>query len=386
MLCESLFGVTNVSFLEAFSLFGFSLRTPLVLLVWLVATLAQMALPPLLLTLLTACFLPAAQPAEPDEKALGRIGGWLDKWTGKAQVAIQKLWGIICVAGDKLVQKPFIRKHKKLIIFVLVVLVGWTIFVALQTSTGIHDPVVIGHRGSAFGVENTLGANEAAIGAGADYTEVDILLSADGVPMVIHDTSLKRLSGQRLNVYDLTAAELQEITLQQNGYSGAIPTLAEVVEYCEGKILLAVEYKLHGRETEDIVQQVMQVMETSRWQKDCLFLSMDYYLVEQMREEYPQYRTGYCVYGNVGQLTASSLRALNIDFLLVEEWMVSPRLLSACRKAWVPVYVWTVNDPEKMDDYLRRGVSGLVTDYPGAALEVLENFYVLDQRVTKPEE
>ena len=48
--------------------------------------------------------------------------------------------------------------------------------------------------------------------------------------MVIHDTSLARLAGDSRNVYELTAAELQALTLEQNGCRGRISTLEEVLE------------------------------------------------------------------------------------------------------------------------------------------------------------
>ena len=71
----------------------------------------------------------------------------------------------------------------------------------------LHAPIAIGHRGSLEGVENTLESVQGAIDAGADYAEIDILLSKDSIPMVIHDTNLSRLTGDSRNVYELTAAE-----------------------------------------------------------------------------------------------------------------------------------------------------------------------------------
>lgn len=332
---------------------------------------------PLLLTILTACYLPVATPAQPNPQTLQALSAWLQKWTGRLQALLLRLWAFIKTIYVKLMQTSFMQKHKKLVAFLLAILLIFAFYGAFFTSVGLHDPIVIGHRGSAYGVENTLDAIQHAIDAGANYAEVDILLSADGIPMVIHDTNLKRLSGQNVNVYDLTAEQLQSIPLTQNGYSGYIPTLQEAIAFCDGKILLAVELKLHGHEQTDLVTAVMQEIKQSRYQKDCLLLSLDYNLVSQVKQQYQSYKAGYCVYGNIGQLTPQSLLGMEIDFLLVEEWMVEANLLAACRKAWLPVYVWTVNDPEKMQDYLQMGVVGLVTDYPDAAVELLGTMYNL---------
>lgn len=385
LIFEIFFGRPNVSLAEALTYFGFSLRTPLMMLVWLAGRFLQLLLMPLLLTLLTAYYLPLATVREPDEAVWEKTVRVLDKLTGWLQAILLRAGRFLRSIYRRIVAIPFVKKHKKLVTVVVALVLVWGLATALRTGYGIHDPIVVGHRGSAGGVENTLPAIQHAIDAGADYAEVDILLSADGVPMVIHDSNLKRLSGQDVNVYDLTAAELQQISLVQNGYTGRIPTLEEVVAYCEGKILLAVEYKLHGYEQADVVEKTMQIMRKSAYQKNSLYLSLDLALVLQMETQYPEYLTGYCVYGNVGQLNKRSLREMDIDFLLVEEWMVSQPLLKTCREAWLPVYVWTVNDVEAMEDYLQMGVVGLVTDHPGAAVEVLGGIYNLGDRL-KPYE
>lgn len=380
------FGTASVSFTEAAAYYGFSLQTPVMLLIWLLASLLQLILMPLLLVLLTACYTAAsATLTEPEEDTCLMIQARLDKGTKGLQSILKALGRFALSAYHKLMARPFVRKHRRLLAVLMAGLLIWTIARTLVTGVGIHDPAVIGYRGSAYGVENTLEAIQYAIDAGADYAEVDVLLSADGVPMVIHDVNLRRLTGQDRNVYDFTAEQLQQIPLHQNGLTAYIPTLKAVVEYCEGKILLAVEYKLHGREQVDLITEVMRVMMASAYQKDSIYLSLDYNLVVGMKEQYPQYRAGYCVYGNVGRLTAGSLRDMNIDFLLVEEQMVSRPLLNACRKAWVPVFVWTANDSSRMGDYLRLGVTGLVTDYPDLAMEVLGTMYNLDDMLMPPE-
>lgn len=385
-ILDFFFGSTSVSLGEAIAYYGFSLQTPVMLLIWLATILLQLVLMPLLLTLLTSCFLQLTTSLkQPDAVKAAKIQKWLDRITGWLQVILGSIGRFLRAVYNKLMARPFIKKHKRGLAILLTVVLLWAVVRAFMVTTGIHGPIVIGHRGSAYAVENTLEAIQHAIDAGADYTEVDILLSADGVPMVIHDTNLQRLSGQNKNVYDLTAEELKGITLSQNGYSGNISTLEEVVEYCEGKILLAVEYKLHGHEQVDLIEQVMRVMTKSEYQNNSIYVSLNYELISRMKTQYPKYRIGYCVYGNVGQPTADSLREMNIDFLLIEEWMVSRDFVAACRNAWIPVYVWTVNNPERMDDYLRLGVVGLVSDYPDAAMEVIGSMVDLNDRV-KPHE
>lgn len=227
----------------------------------------------------------------------------------------------------------------------------------------------MGHRGSIYGVENTKESIQGAIDAGADYAEIDILLSSDGVPMVIHDTNLKRLTGLDVNVYELTSAKLQELTLHQNGYIGQISTLEEIIKLCDGKIGLAIELKIHEHETENLVEQVMKDVKKYDFLDKCMFISLDYGLIEEINTKYPESLAGYCVYGGVGKIDPDVVMTMSIDFIVIEEAMANSRLVHNFRRSWLPVYVWTVNDPASMQKYLKMGIVGIVSDYPEIAME-----------------
>src|SRR4026208_948606 len=73
-------------------------------------------------------------------------------------------------------------------------------------------PLIIGHRGASAGApENTMAAFRAAIAAGADGIEFDVRLSRDGVPVVIHDSTLRRTGGLPQRIADLTVSELAAV-------------------------------------------------------------------------------------------------------------------------------------------------------------------------------
>lgn len=83
----------------------------------------------------------------------------------------------------------------------------------------------VGHRGAPYAArENTLPSFRAAIAAGADAVEVDVRLTRDGVPVVVHDRTLQRLWEHDAEVSAVTAARLRELT------DGGVPTLAETLE------------------------------------------------------------------------------------------------------------------------------------------------------------
>lgn len=75
-------------------------------------------------------------------------------------------------------------------------------------------PMFIAHRGYAAAYpENTLIALDAARQAGAKYIEVDIQLSADGIPVLFHDRDLQRLCQQTGAIHDYTFSQLENLML-----------------------------------------------------------------------------------------------------------------------------------------------------------------------------
>jgi len=76
----------------------------------------------------------------------------------------------------------------------------------------MKTPLIIGHRGaSAVAPENTMAAFREAIAAGCDGIEFDVRLTRDGVPVIIHDSTLRRTAGLAARVADLTWAELEQV-------------------------------------------------------------------------------------------------------------------------------------------------------------------------------
>ena len=89
-------------------------------------------------------------------------------------------------------------------------------------------PFILGHRGArAVKTENTVDAFRYACQAGIKWVELDAMLSKDGVVMVFHDETLERLTGKEGRLDELTAEQLQKLSLNP---AGKIPTLAEVLD------------------------------------------------------------------------------------------------------------------------------------------------------------
>jgi glycerophosphoryl diester phosphodiesterase len=127
---------------------------------------------------------------------------------------------------------------------------------------------VVAHRGETFGApENTMAAFELAAARGADAIELDVQLSSDGIPAVIHDRSLDRTTSGSGPVRSHTWAQLRRLdagSWYDQRYGGQrIPSLGDVVEWAhQTGIPLLVELKTHpflDREAVELLARELMV-------------------------------------------------------------------------------------------------------------------------------
>lgn len=120
----------------------------------------------------------------------------------------------------------------------------------------------IAHRGawrdpaSGGPVENTLEAVRDAITAGADMVEIDVRLTADGAPMLLHDDTLQRIWGRPEPLEHLTRAQVRKLP---SVAGQRIPDLAEVVELADGagaQLMVDLPQDPAGPVAHDVVRQL----------------------------------------------------------------------------------------------------------------------------------
>ena len=113
----------------------------------------------------------------------------------------------------------------------------------------MSQPIVVSHAACAgHAPENTLAGLRLALHMGAHAIEIDVHLSADGIPVLIHDDSVDRTTDGRGAVASLTLAELRELRAGARSpfetFRGEkVPTLAEALELTRGRVLLVIEIK-----------------------------------------------------------------------------------------------------------------------------------------------
>jgi len=231
-------------------------------------------------------------------------------------------------------------------------------------------PMVLAHRGaSGSAPENTLAALRLAVESGVEAAECDVRLSADRVPVLMHDASLERTAGVKQDVSALPLAELKKLDVGRwkgEKFAGErIPTLAEALELVRGKLALAVEIKPQG-----IEREVLDVMQAAGLRPgDALIFSFHRSVIEKVRGLNPLLPTVWLIdnlpYREEDRRTllADALRAgCNGVGLPIEHADVD--FIRAAHQVGLSTFVWTVNEASDARYLTRIDVDGLLTDRP----------------------
>ena len=253
------------------------------------------------------------------------------------------------------------RKMKGLFALTVVFLMVQSGISAFELATlKVNDQIkLIAHRGDVSkGVENSLEALEAAAKGKAAYAEMDILLTKDHQFVVLHDYNLKRLAGVDKDVKDMTLAEVQGLKIQQDGHTSQIPSFEEYVKRAkELKMKLLVELKPHGAEPENYVDIFVQKMRDLGIEKDYPAMSLDLSVMEKVEKKAPEIKTGYVIPIQFGRFENDS-----VDFFAIEDFSYQEELVTQAHEMKKELYVWTINDKQKLTKYLQQPIDGLITD------------------------
>lgn len=234
----------------------------------------------------------------------------------------------------------------------------------------IRHVSITAHRGaSKLAPENSLSALRIAIEQGADYAEIDVHLTSDGVPILLHDEDFARVAGDGRRPGEMTLEEVKKLdvgTPFDPKFAGErIATLAEVIDLCQGKIDLNIELKPPKGGREPLARTVAKLIHEKHFESSCFVTSLDHQAVLVAKQANPDLWTGAIVSASVGDVTR-----LGVDVLSVRAGMVSDRLLEKAHAAGVEVHAWTIDDPTEIGRMIDQGVDGIITNEPALAIKV----------------
>ena len=241
--------------------------------------------------------------------------------------------------------------------------------------------MIVAHRGASARVpENTIAAFQAAVEEGADVVELDVRLTEDGIPVVLHDPDVTSTTDGTGYVHDLTLAEVKRLDASPGERERhEVPTLAEALEAIGG-VGVNLEIKnLPGEPAFDspreaTLEAAIGILREVRFDGSVLVSSFNWLTIERARELAPEIRTGFLTIAPIDPWAALVyVRSRGHDFVLPQ----SPALLGAgadfvreARGEGIRVGTWVVDDADTLSMLYSWGVDAVATNDPRLAVSV----------------
>jgi glycerophosphoryl diester phosphodiesterase len=226
--------------------------------------------------------------------------------------------------------------------------------------------------------ENSMAAIERAIALGVDIIEIDVRLTKDGVPVLMHDDTVDRMTNGKGKVKELGFAQVEQLRLK--GSDGKltdmrVPTLSEALRAAEGKILIDLDLK-----TGDVEPTISRVIETGTLDQS-LFFNGNYDFLKRFRTIAPDvlvFPRAHSTEETVAASSAFAPEAIHIDGGFNTNATHKAALASDSR-----VWINALGEPDRLvaqgkvkdaiDPLLAHGASIIQTDHPAAVIAYLKS-------------
>ena len=242
-------------------------------------------------------------------------------------------------------------------------------------------PLVVAHRGaSSTHPENTLASFEAALALGTPVLELDVRLSSDGIPVVLHDPDLSRTTGRSGWVHELSLRQIHAANAGTAERPERVPAFRTVLEAVSGRGGLAVEIKnipgepAYDDEREGIVEAATAELQASAFRGPVLIISFNPRSIAAAKRLAPTLPTGFLSTRPVDADTAlEHVLDAGHEFVFPGYRTLlpaGPAFVERAHRAGIRVGTWTVDDRETFGRLLDWGVDAVATNDPAMGLEV----------------
>lgn len=238
-----------------------------------------------------------------------------------------------------------------------------------------NKTLIFGHRGSAgTHPENTMISFEAALKAGAEGIEVDVQLTKDLVPVIIHDERVDRTTNGSGWVKDLTLAQIQQLDAGSKfdpAFSNVtIPTLEELLKWTANTpLFLNIEIKNEFVRYLGIEQQILELVQKYHLLNRVIISSFNHYSLVEVRKLNREIETAILFMEGIFE-PWNYARSIGANALHCYLPVAVPELFVGAAQAQMPVRVFTVNEKNDMIYLFNHRCSAIFTDWPQKAVEI----------------
>lgn len=243
-------------------------------------------------------------------------------------------------------------------------------WLVMQSFEFQDEVTVTAHRGNAMmAPENTRSAIERAIEDGADYIEIDVRMTADGIPVLWHDADMKRVFGLDGKISDITYEAARE--LDAGAWFGPqfegerILSLKEAIRIIRGRAGLFVDIK-PDPETPTLPRDTVALLQQNNAVDGTVIAAADVRILDEVKRLEPALKTAL-----LAQFIVGPLQRDRFDILGLRQNRVSAAAVAEAHHAGHELHVWTVNQPSAMSRFIDLGVDNIITDRPDVLVDLL---------------
>jgi glycerophosphoryl diester phosphodiesterase len=213
----------------------------------------------------------------------------------------------------------------------------------------------IGHRGArAYEPENTLLSFKRAIELGVDAVELDVRRTKDNEIVVIHNSDVNKTTDGSGSVSDFTLEEIKKFVTEKGEH---IPTLEEVLGFVGKRVKILVELKETG-----IEKEVLDLINEKGLLDNVIIISFHENALKKVRELNDEVVTGLIYVRHMNPIQAAL--DLKAEYLLPLYRFTHSANIKKAHEKGLKVIVWTINKPEEVAEYKKKGVDGIASDKP----------------------
>ncbi len=215
---------------------------------------------------------------------------------------------------------------------------------------------IVGHRGAPeYAPENTTASIEKAIRLGADMIEVDVRLSKDKIPVLMHDPTLDRTAKRKGYVEDKTLKQLKKITVDGE----PIPSLEGVIKIIKNKGRL----NIHIKEIR-AVDSILALIKKYDIQKDVLLSSFSVQTLKKIKKTSPELNIAL-IFSSPKLRYIGAAKKLKLHSLHPNYNILTKRMVLRAHKNNIKINTWTIRTRRSaLKSKYYYNVDGIITDDP----------------------
>lgn len=218
----------------------------------------------------------------------------------------------------------------------------------------------IAHRGaSAYEPENTLSAFQKAIDLNVDMIELDVHKTKDNKIIVIHDSTLDRVTNGSGKINQLTMQDISKFNIRRQ----KVPTLQDVLDLVNKKVKINIEIKCCG--IVDLLADVIKsYVENKDWSyTHFLVSSFDHHEVKKFKELLSKVPVGAIIEGKPISYSQFAKDA-DADYAILYYENIDQKFIDDAHSKGLKVLSYTVDNVDDIEKLKSLGVDGIISNYP----------------------